>query len=327
MKALVIGGTGFIGSHIVKDLVSKGIKVRVLIRRNRNINHLNKKEIEFVHGDILEINSLREYTKDVDLVYSAFGILGKWSIPEQTYWEVNTKGVKNLLESCLNNNIRQFIHISSAGVLGPLPHGVVANESFPFNPSNVYEETKCEAEKEVLKFYEKYKIPSTIIRPEFVYGPGDTHVLGLFKAIKNKRFALFGNGKSFLHPTYIDDLIQGISLCTDNENAIGKIFLITGDKPIAVKNLAKTIAEEFDVRLPKIRIPLPIASTAAKILELGAKVSKFEPLLTTSQVKFFTENRVFSCQKARTELGFVAKIGLREGVRKTIEWYRDNGYL
>lgn len=327
MKALVAGGTGFIGSHIVKDLVSKGIQVRVLIRKSSNTSRLSHNKIEFKGGNILEINSLRECTKDVDLIYSAFGILGRWGMPEQMYWEVNAIGVKNLLESCLNCNIKQFIHISTAGILGPLPDGVVADESFPFNPSNIYERTKCEAEKQILNCGQERGIPFTIIRPEFVYGPGDTHVLGLFKAIRAKRFFLLGNGRTFLHPTYIDDLIHATSLCTNNENAIGKVFLITGERPITVQELAKIIAQETGVRLPKVRIPLIFAHTTAIAMELGTKVINFEPLLTTSRVKFFTENRAFSYQKARTQLGYAPQVDFREGVRRTISWYRQNGYL
>jgi len=97
MKALVIGGTGFIGSHIVKNLLSKDIDVRVLIRKKSDIKRISDKRIEFKYGNIFEIDSLREHTKDVDLIYSVFGILGKWGVPEQKYWEINTKGVKNLL--------------------------------------------------------------------------------------------------------------------------------------------------------------------------------------------------------------------------------------
>ena len=327
MKALVVGGTGFIGSHIIEYLLSKGIEVRVLIRKKSDINRLSYKRIEFKYGNVSEIDSLREHTKDVDLVYSAFGILGQWGIPEQKYWEVNTSGVKNLIESCLNYKIKQFIHISSAGVLGPLQDGVVADESFPYNPSNVYEKTKCEAEKEILNYGKKHGVPFTIIRPEFVYGPGDTHVLGLFKSIKAKRFVILGNGSSLLHPTYIDDLIQGIHLCTYNQNTVGEIFLIAGDRPITVKELAETIAEELNVYLPKIKIPLFFANATANILESLAKIVSFEPLLTRSRVKFFTENRAFSYQKARNELGYVPKVDFREGVKRTIRWYREKKYL
>ena len=327
MKAFVTGGTGFIGSHIIDNLIRKGIQVRALIRNSSNTERLMNRGIEFVYGDVLDSSSLKKYMDGIDLVFSAFGILGQWGMPEKTYRNINTKGVKNLIESCLESGIKQFIHVSSAGVLGPLPDGVVADESFPYNPSNLYEETKCEAEKEIISSAKKEGLPVTIVRPEFVYGPGDIHVLGLFKAVQTGKFFILGDGRSLLHPTYIDDLIQGISLCTDNKAAVGKTFLITGENPISVEDLAKTIAEELGVSLPKIKIPLFIANIAAVLFEWGTKVADYEPLLTISRVKFFTENRSFSCRKAGDELGYVPRVGFKEGVRRTVRWYRDNGYL
>lgn len=328
MKAFVAGGVGFIGSHIVRSLLSRGIKVRILVRkRHRDIGLLKDKAIDFVHGDVLESDSLRKWIKDVDLVFSVFGILGQWRTPEKTYWEINTKGVQNLLQSCLHSHIKQFVHISSAGVLGPLPNGVVADESFPYNPSNIYEKTKCEAEKEILRSGDKHAFPFTIIRPEFVYGPGDTHVLGLFKAISERRFVWLGKSDSFLHPTYIDDLIEGVSLCTDNEKALGEVFLITGERPLTVKELVKTMAEELDVPLPKLRVPLFLAHISARFLQFSARFARFEPPLTVSRVKFFSQSRAFSCKKAQTVLGYAPKVSFREGVRRTIRWYRESNFL
>ena len=318
MRALVTGGTGFIGSHIVSYLLSENIEVTVLIRGESNISHMADKRIDFKYGNISDVNSLSEHTKDVDIVFSAFGILGQWAAPKNRYWEINTKAVINLLKSCINRKIKQFIHISSAGVLGPLSDGITGDELFPYNPSNIYEKTKCEAEKAILDYGEKHGIPFTIIRPEFVYGPGDTHVLGLFKSIEAKKFVILGSGSSLLHPTYIDDLIHGIHLCTKNQNALGEILLITGDRPLTVKELTNTIAEELNVSLPKIKIPLFFANTAANSLELLAKIFRFEPVLTRSRVKFFTENRAFSNEKARSKLGYVPKVEFREGVKRTI---------
>lgn len=327
MKALVVGGTGFIGSHIVNDLLSRDFYVRVLSRKSRNMDFQGKKEMEFAFGDVRDLDSLMKSIKDIDYVFSAFGILGRWHIPEQTYWEVNTQGVKNLLVACRSNNIRQFIHISSAGVLGPLPKNVIADEFFPLNPSNAYERSKSEAEKEILSYCKKEGIPFTIIRPEFVYGPGDMHVLGLFKAIKARRFFLLGYRSSFLHPTYIDDLINGISLCLDNKSAIDKIYLIIGGKHLTVREIAEIIAEELNVRLPKKRIPLILAQLAAYVWELGGKIFDFEPPLTRSRIHFFSENRAFSYQKAWSELRYSPKVDFREGVRRTISWYKENNCL
>jgi nucleoside-diphosphate-sugar epimerase len=291
------------------------------------VRHLTHDQVQFKCADVLDITSLRKHMQDVDLVYSAFGILGKWKVPEKTYSDVNSRGVENILKGCLGTNIKQFIHISSAGVLGPLPEGVIADESFPLNPSNSYERAKSDAEKAVLHYGEAQGLPFTIIRPEFVYGPGDLHVLSLFTAVKRRRFFLLGNGRSYLHPTYIDDLIQGIGLCTNSPEATGRSYLITGPRPYTVKELGSIMAEELDIPLPKIRIPLFFAQAAAKAIELVANVGNFDPPLTISRVRFFTENRAFTCEKARTELGYVPQVDFREGVRKTVQWYKENGYL
>jgi nucleoside-diphosphate-sugar epimerase len=327
MLALVAGGTGFIGSHIVSDLISNGIQVRVLARKKSDVDSLKKKGVEIVYGNVLNTDCLKGCAKDVDFVFSAFGLLGQWHVSERLYHEINIEGVKNLIQGCLSSGIKQFIHISSAGVLGPLPKGVVADESFPLNPSNIYEETKCEAEKEILKYGNSHSFPFTIIRPEFVYGPGDKHVLGLFKAVLTKRFLLLGNGKSLLHPTYIEDLIRGINLCINNDNALRQIFLMTGEKPLSVKDLTKTMAEELGVSLSKMKIPLIFAYMVANFSEVGAKTFGFSPMLTKSRVKFFSENRAFSYKKAQSELGYLPKVDFREGVRRTVQWYREHGFL
>jgi nucleoside-diphosphate-sugar epimerase len=171
-------------------------------------------------------------------------------------------------------------------------------------------------------------VPFTIIRPEFVYGPGDMHVLGLFRAVRDKRFVILGSGETLLHPTYIDDLIRGICLCVGNEKAMGETFLMTGPTPLSVRMITEALSEELGVSLPAIRVPLGIANLAAVVFELAAGVTRgANPLLTRSRVKFFTENRAFAFRKAREELGYVPTTDFREGVRRAIDWYRKNGFL
>ena len=330
-KALVIGGTGFIGSRIVDDLLAKGFSVRVTVRKKRPAAFEDAQKcgpVEFVYGDVLDPDSIRECVKGVDLVFACFGLLGKWGIPDRAYRQTNVQGVINVLEATPEGGIGQFIHLSSAGVLGPLAGGVVADESFPLRPSNIYETTKSEAEEEVHRCAVRRAIPFTIIRPEFVYGPGDMHVLGLFKAIARKRFLLIGSGASLLHPTYIDDLVGGIALCTGNEKALGQTFLITGKEPVSVKNLALAIADELEVALPNVRIPIHVARLMAAFFEAAARLNACsDPILTRARVKFFTENRAFTAEKARRQLGYLPQVDFREGVRRTVCWYRNQGHL
>jgi len=327
MKAFVAGATGFIGRHLVDALLSRGIQVRILIRDKNRAASFEERGIECLPGSIGDAEVLREGTKDVDFVFSTFGILGQWGIPERKYREVNVDGVQRLLAGCRERKVKHFVHLSSAGVLGPVAAGRVADESFPYHPTNIYERSKVEAEKRVIKACREDNMRFTIIRPEFVYGPGDRHVLELFRAVRERRFYLLGNGRSLLHPTYIDDLISGIGLCLDNPQAMDKTFLITGEKACAVEELAGIIAGELGVALPRMRIPLLLARAAALACEAGARIGRFNPPLTLAQVKFFSENRAFTWQKAQAEVGFTPQVDLRQGVKRTVRWYSEKGYL
>jgi nucleoside-diphosphate-sugar epimerase len=331
MKALVVGGTGFLGSYIADELLRKGFEVRATTRQKSASELKNvtvTQGVEYIYADVLEPDSMIPAMHGVDFVFTCFGLLGKWGVPDQDYRNVNVLGLQNVLNAIPGKQIRQLIHISSAGVLGPLPNTVVADESYPFNPSNIYERTKCEAEEKVIRHAGQHGVPFTIIRPEFVYGPGDMHVFGLFRAVKDHKFLFIGKGESLLHPTYVDDFVRGVFLCIGNKIALGKTYLITGRQAVSVRELSTAIASATDVRMPSIGIPTWIAFTAARAFESVAKiVNHREPLLTRARVKFFTENRAFDCSRARQELGYAPEVGLDEGIRRTVAWYREKGLL
>ncbi len=321
MKILVTGATGFIGKHLVKELVGKGHKVMCLVRktsRKKDINYLKKLEVELFNGELTDKNSLKGICKGIDIIYHLTGVLGSFNFSEKLMFDINVKGTENILNESREDKVKKFIFCSSAGVLGPIVSG---NELSPYNPSNFYEETKIEAEKLVLRS----KLNYIIIRPEFVYGPMDNHVLPLFKAIKNKRFFIIGDGNSLLHPTHIDDLTQAFVKCLDPKIK-NKVYIIAGENAIKVKVLYKLIAKKLNVKTNKILIPIPIVNILAFIFENSAKVFKFNPLITKSRIRFFTENKSFNTSKAKKEIGY-NPIKLEKGIEKTIKEYKQKGYL
>lgn len=326
MIAFVTGATGFIGSRITHYLIEQGYAVQALVRRGADLWRLANAPIEAVWGDIMQPDSFAEAVKDADLVCVASGILGGWGVPEERYWAVNTQGTENVLRAAAEGRPRRVLHISSAGVVGPLaqPHAVA--ESTAYAPSNAYERSKCEAEKVALRYF-KQGLPLTIIRPEFVFGPGDLHLLGFFQAVQNGHFFYLNGGRSLLHPTYIDDLIQGVHKALHSESAIGEVYFIVGERPLSVRELVTTIAEELGVRPPRLSLPAGLARIPAKVMERAAQLLRFAPPLTEDRVKFFTEHRAFDYSKASEELGYAPQFSFREGVRQTIAWYREKGYL
>jgi nucleoside-diphosphate-sugar epimerase len=337
MKILVTGGTGFIGSHLVGTLVRKGHDVRCLVRKTSSVENLQKLGVELVYGDITELDSLEKALSGIDVVCHLAGILGQWGVSHRVYWNINVKGTQNILQASLRQSVKRFIHCSSAGVVGPV-RNPPANESYPYAPSNIYEQTKAESEKLVVEYLKK-GLAATILRPEFVYGPGDMHLLPLFRTIQKRMFPIIGNGKSLLHPTYVDDVVQCFLLCLENEKAVGETYFVAGEAPVTVKELTSIIAEELKVQAPFLHIPRWLSYIGASLTELlssslprrsgklNISLSRFKkPLLTRSQVEFFTQHRAFDISKAKQELGY-HPIELRQGIRQTIHWYQRNGYL
>lgn len=326
MKILVTGGTGFIGGHLVRKLISKGHHVFCLVRNYQKGEVLHDIGVTLLVGDIRN-NDLIERIPDerFDLAYHLAGILGRWNITNRVYQDVHVRGTENLLRACVKLKIRRFIYCSSVGVLGPTGN-VLLDESFPYHPTSIYEQTKAEAEKLVLTYARENKIDATIIRPAVVYGPCDFHMLGLFKVIKKGLFPLFDSGGALFQPTYIEDIINGFEVCINNDRTINQTYILAGEKPITVREFVNTVAKIMGVIPPKINIPRYIANFIAPIFEAAGKMSKFKPPFTRATINFFTENKAYKINKAVKELGY-KPINLEEGLRKTIEWYKKNRYL
>lgn len=326
-KALVAGANGFIGSHIVDNLLKRNYQVWALVR---NSNSLLNKKINLIQVDVTDLNSLKKIEKilpKIDEVYNSIGLLGNHQVEDKIYWKVNYQATKNLLEICSGyKNIGRFFHISSAGVVGPIKTGIIADERYIGKSSNIYEETKLAGEKVVLEYCNKQNIPFTIIRPEFVYGPRDKHVLRLIRAIAKGYFFIIGKGNNCLHPTYIDDLISVFEKCIDNPKTVGRIYIIAGPRSLTVNELINAIAEVLEARKP-IHLPRWPVKIATIFLEALAKSFRFQPPLTKSAFNFFTQNRVFSTLKASVDFGYQPRFSFREGLIKTVDWYKKNNYL
>ncbi len=326
MKILVTGGTGFIGSHLIKSLIDGGYETRCLVRRNKNVDNLQELGAELVYGDVTEAKSIGDAFAGIDVVYHLAGFLGRWGIPDQVYWNTNVKGTQNMLEKSYEYDIKKFIYCSSAGVTGPVSL-IPQDELAPYNPTNIYELTKAEAEKCVLNFYHEKGLPVIVIRPEFIYGPMDKHTFQLFRIISDKKFILIDGGRAVWHPTYIDDLISSFKLCLTSQKAIGQCYLIAGERYLTIKEFSSKIANALNVPNTKLAIPKNMALLLATGLEKLGEILNFDPPLSKSRVKTFCGNRAFNTAKARKDLGYVPTVTIDEGIQRTANWYKQNGWL
>jgi nucleoside-diphosphate-sugar epimerase len=229
-----------------------------------------------------------------------------------------------VLNAAVTAGVRRILYVSSPGVLGPID-GPEADETAPPAPSNAYERSKAAAEQLVCGMAAE-GLPVIIARPEFLYGPGDTHVLGLFRAVQRGLFFYVGSGQNTCHPTYVDDAVAGLMACLE-QGRPGQIYHLAGPRPVTFRELAESIAAALQVRPPRLRLPRPPAWWGAAVMEFAGKVTGLTPPLSRAGVAFFSENRRFSWQKAHRELGYTPQVDLPEGVARTVAWYREKGMV
>ena len=329
-KVVLTGATGFLGGALANVLAAdEMIDLYALARPSSSLEALSELNISWYVGDTAQPQSLRHVFDDADWVIHAAGMLGQAGVSNVTYRQVNTDSINNVLaEIELSGGRPRILHVSSFGVLGPFmgqPSASAPDESAPLAPSNAYERSKAAAEL-VVKSYIKSGMPVIIARPEFVYGPGDLHVLGLFQAVQRRRFFYVGDGRNTCHPTYIDDCIDGLLRCLELGRP-GEIYHIAGPRPITFRELAETIAAEMDVPPPRLALPKSLIWAGAAGMEsIATRFGRSVPL-SRSGVAFFSESRRADITKAKEELGYIPRVDIQEGASRTIAWYRDHGFL
>lgn len=324
MNILITGATGFIGSHLADTILKKGDYVRILARKDFT-PEWDTGCLEIFRGDLTDVSSLKGIAEEIDVVYHLASILGPTNIPLSDYLKVNAQGTKNILKVCENASIKVFVHCSSVGVLGDIANPP-ANEAYPLNPSDEYEFSKAEGEKIAMDYAQK-GFPVIIVRPTWVYGPGDRRTYKLFKAIKDKRFIMVGDGRTLEHPVFVKDIVGGLQLCAERFKNPGEIYTLGGDRVLSIAELCNMIAEELNVNLPPVKIPVWIAKAVAQMAEILYKPLSKEPPISMRKVNFFLKSRAYSIKKAQDELGYEPKVSLREGIQQTIRWYKERGYL
>jgi len=323
MKAALTGGSGFIGTHLVDRLVSEGHRVRVLVREKSKIRLLSKLRAELVYGDVTDKRSLQRLVNGADVVYHLAAYI--YGTSADMFWKVNYLGTRNVLEACAHRDLRRFVFTSTVTVMGSITDPP-ADETRLYNPTSPYDRSKCEAEKLALHYHQKFNMPVTIIRPAVVYGPGNMYHLKLCRWIKRGNL-LIGNMNNRLHLSYIDNLIQGITLAAEKPKALGEVYIIADAEPITWRRYVYLIREAIGMSHRDGQIPVWTVKAAARMFEAASSMLGTDPLLASHWVEELTRNFAYDISKARRDLGYSPKVSLREGVSRTVQWYKRKGYL
>jgi len=325
-KVFVTGATGFTGGHLCRILVDKGYSVGALVRKSSKTNELEKLGVKPVVGDLANLNSLNGALEDIDTVFHVAAAYRQEGISKEQFWKVNVDGTRALLEFANQSKVKRFVHCSTVGVQGEIKNPP-AKESDPYQPGDHYQESKMEGEKLALKFFEERGLDGVVVRPVGIFGPGDLRFLKLFKFINNGKFRMIGKGDVLYHLTFVEDLVQGIILAGQKKEASGNIYTVGGEEFMTLKKLVALIAETLNKPVPKKSIPLKPVYIAAVMCETICRPLGIEPPLYRRRLDFFTKDRAFDISKAKKELGYKPQVPLKQGLKITAKWYKENNLI
>ena len=332
MKAYVTGATGFIGSHLVEQLVDKGYHVMCLVRKTSNLRWLDylrtakSPQVELVMGDLHDSNALARQVRDADLV---FHLAGLTKAPDAaTYDHVNAEGTAHLIKACLDARVSldRFVYCSSLAAVGPSSTATPNTEDVTPQPLTDYGSSKLKGEMIVREYADR--LPITIIRPPAVYGPRDADIFLFFQMINRGVIPILGEADKLLSLVHVKDLVIGIYSAAVSGCAVGETYFLTDGDIHTWLGIERIIADVLEKRPFKVKVPLFLLDFISIFTEAAAKITHQAPTLNRQRVRDLKQ-RFWICDstKAQNELGYRPTYCLQKGMQETADWYRAHGWL
>jgi 2-alkyl-3-oxoalkanoate reductase len=327
MRVMVTGGTGFTGTALVKRLIDEGHSVTALdYKEGLQCEALRAYGAEIVLGSVTDEQAVDRSMRGAELVFHLAAAFRELNKPDSFYEEVNVGGTRKVLAAARRHGVRKFIYCSTCGVHGNVNHPP-ANEDAPIQPGDYYQRTKYEAEPIVLQMTAP-EMETVVLRPAAIYGPGDPErFFMIFKRVATGTFPMFGSGQTLYHPLYIDNLIDAFMLCMPAGAGNGRSFLIADETYHTIEEIVRAVAVALGVPVRITHYPVTPLVVIGHIAEKLCRPFGVTPPIFPRRVDWYRQNRAFDISRAKRELGYVPRVQLDDGLRRTALWYREMGYL
>ncbi len=320
-RVVVIGGAGFLGSHLIELLLEQGYPVLCVDRKEARHEYIDSLGADFQVGDVLDQQSIQSILQEGDIVYHLAAYLGKAPVTEEEYYGLNVGGVENVLKAAIIAGASKFVFPSSMAAVGP-----VGSESQPITensvckPRTLYGKTKLLAENKIKELAEG-KITVIIFRPPPFFGPRANPITAasvLFKKMETPTLVIIGNQKNFFPLCFVGNLAWAMVKLMENNDSGINMYVISDDDPVTLREILMILREEIGKNRRIIPLPYWFAYFIASLFELAGKVLRFEPQLTTDIVDGIARSFYYhDISKAKAD-GYIPRYSLQEGVRITV---------
>ncbi|MDR0994456.1 MAG: NAD-dependent epimerase/dehydratase family protein [Verrucomicrobiota bacterium] len=324
---LVTGGTGFTGRVLLRKLCAMDLKVRAIARATSAREGLEDLPVEWITGQVYDPAVVAAAMGGVQYIFHVAAAFRTPGIEDEEYRRVHVDSTRLLAQEAVKQPaFERFVHVSTVGVHGHIAQPP-ADETTPFHPGDIYQETKAEAESWLHAFAKAQALPYTVIRPAAIYGPGDRRLLKVFRMAAAPVFILLGRGKCLYHLIHVEDLTAAFIRAAWHPNALGEAFICGNPEATPLETMGRIIADELHHPFRPLRLPVTPFFWAAALTEGICRPLKLSPPLYRRRVAFFTKDRSFDTQKICRLLDFHVQWNTEEGLRSTTRWYRENGWL
>jgi nucleoside-diphosphate-sugar epimerase len=315
-KAFVTGGSGFIGSALIRRLVAGGCEVTALARSDGSADAVEALGASAARGDLGHVAAMTDGARGADTVFHLAAHVEQWG-PYEDFELINVGGTRNALEAAKAAGARRFVHCGTeAAILAGQPV-VNGDETLPLRPDSPapYSSTKAKAEQ-LVRDASTADFEAVILRPRFVWGVGDTTLLpAIADAARQGKFAWISGGDHLTSTTHVDNVVEGLLLAAEKGRA-GEAYFVLDDGNVEFREFISAMLETQGVNPPTRSIPGPIGAVVAHGGELAWRVLPLggEPPLTKFSLWVSTQECTLDDSKARSELGYRPVISREEGL-------------
>lgn len=328
MTTLVTGGTGFVGSAVVRRLLGAGHDVRALVRPESNRANLDGLPIEIITGNLCDRASMDRVMKGCDVLFHVAADYRLWTRDPQTLYETNVTGTENIMLAALDTGVRRIVYTSSVATLGVAPPGQLADEATQVTEADMigdYKRSKYLAEQAVSRLVREKALPAVIVNPSTPVGPRDIKPTPtgriIVETLRGRMPAYVDTGLNIVD---VDDVAEGHLLALEH-GRVGERYVLGGEN-LALYAILSKVALLGGRKPPRIRLPHSFVLPVAYLAESAAKLTgAFEPLTTVNGVRMSRKHMFYSSAKARSELRYQPH-GADGALAAATQWFIEHGY-